>query len=431
MVTLENISELENRINSILSKDELQVSILTAMEKVNTIEELLVLKWQFTKYVCTNFSSNKYVIFSENLERISYNNALVNETLIIEDLINGASLKQIMDKYNVTRESIKKIIVTHLETDNYDERLLDLISKFETNIIPEHDREFIIAKVAVTMFVESKCFSSTLIYKKFGCTYSSTFKYLNILEATNHPLYKQYIRSRDEYRRKISSDISKETRRKDYEERRNKIDYIKDLDSKGILELLSDPYKEEFLHFCLYYNIDTDILKQMLRDDENLKYLFASKASQEESIREIYNQQIIKYKALIKYVIKKIIILSKDKFKKPLDLYDYYTTTKFDFKSLGRASLSFNDIKNNKLILQYIDKFPDVFAGYDDKRIRLLKQTNILSCCNDSIRFTNIDLTKALEDINEKNLPKENGVLYYAIKRQVDLRDINVKKKKN
>lgn len=125
------------------------------------------------------------------------------------------------------------------------------------------------------------------------------------------------------------------------------------------------------------------------------------------------------------------IILSKDKFKKPLDLYDYYTTTKFDFKSLGRASLSFNDIKNNKLILQYIDKFPDVFAGYDDKRIRLLKQTNILSCCNDSIRFTNIDLTKALEDINEKNLPKENGVLYYAIKRQVDLRDIKVKKKSN
>ena len=38
---------------------------------------------------------------------------------------------------------------------------------------------------------------------------------------------------------------------------------------------------------------------------------------------------------------------------------------------------------------------------------------------------------EALEDINEKNLPKENGVLYYAIKRQVDLRDIKVKKKSN
>ena len=36
-----------------------------------------------------------------------------------------------------------------------------------------------------------------------------------------------------------------------------------------------------------------------------------------------------------------------------------------------------------------------------------------------------------LEKLVEKNLPKENGVLYYAIKRQIDLRDINVKKKKN
>ena len=80
---MENISELENRINSILSKDELQVSILTAMAKVNTIEELLVLKWQFTKYVCTNFSSNKYVIFSENLERISYNNAKSDRSHVV------------------------------------------------------------------------------------------------------------------------------------------------------------------------------------------------------------------------------------------------------------------------------------------------------------------------------------------------------------
>ena len=128
-------------------------------------------------------------------------------------------------------------------------------------------------------------------------------------------------------------------------------------------------------------------------------------------------------------VIKKIIVLSKDKFKKPLNLYDYYTTTNFDFRSLARLALSFNDIKNNRLISQYINKFPDVFKNYDDNKTVSLKQIKIKSCCNDSIRFTDGDLNKALEDIKEKNLPKENAILYYAIKRQVVLRDIKVKRK--
>ncbi len=128
-------------------------------------------------------------------------------------------------------------------------------------------------------------------------------------------------------------------------------------------------------------------------------------------------------------VIKKIIVLSKDKFKKPLNLYDYYTTTNFDFRSLARLALSFNDIKNNRLISQYINKFPDVFKNYDDNKTVSLKQIKIMSCCNDSIRFTDGDLNKALEDIKEKNLPKENAILYYAIKRQVVLRDIKVKRK--
>lgn len=428
---MENITELNDKINNILSKEELQTFILTAIGNSNTIEELLILNWHFNKVSDTRFSHSIYTLFAENLERISYNNALSNATLIIEDLINGYPLKHIMDKYNTTRQSIKKVVINYLESNNYNDKILDIIPKLNNFIIPEHDREFLMAKVAVKMFVENNCFSLPSIYKKFECLYGITNKYLSILETSNHPLYKQYIKGRDEKIRKVSSMVSREIHRKDNEVKKKKISYVGNLDSKEILDILTNTYKEEFREFCMYYNFDYDILKQMLRDDENLKYLFASNAGNEEGIREIYNQQIIKYKALIKYVIKKIIILNKDKFKKPLDLYDYYTTTKFDFKSLGRASLSFNDIKNNKLILQYIDKFPDVFAGYDDKRIRLLKQTNILSCCNDSIRFTNIDLTKALEDINEKNLPKENGMLYYAIKRQVDLRDIKVKKKSN
>ncbi len=126
-------------------------------------------------------------------------------------------------------------------------------------------------------------------------------------------------------------------------------------------------------------------------------------------------------------VIKKIIVLSKDKFKKPLNLYDYYTTTNFDFRSLARLALSFNDIKNNRLISQYINKFPDVFKNYDDNKTVSLKQIKIMSCCNDSIRFTDGDLNKALNDINEKKIPHIKGVMYYAIRRQLD----NDKVKKN
>jgi len=40
---LENLTELNNKINNILSKEELQTAILMSIEKSSTIEELLIL----------------------------------------------------------------------------------------------------------------------------------------------------------------------------------------------------------------------------------------------------------------------------------------------------------------------------------------------------------------------------------------------------
>ena len=52
-----------------------------------------------------------------------------------------------------------------------------------------------------------------------------------------------------------------------------------------------------------------------------------------------------------------------------------------------------------------------------------------MSFGKESINFTKSDLVKAMESINENEMPKQSGVLYYAIKRQVELK--NTKSKVN
>ena len=49
-----------------------------------------------------------------------------------------------------------------------------------------------------------------------------------------------------------------------------------------------------------------------------------------------------------------------------------------------------------------------------------LKSVGKITCCRKSISFDNKQLNKVLNDIDEKKLPHIKGVLYYAIKRQLD-----------
>ena len=44
----------------------------------------------------------------------------------------------------------------------------------------------------------------------------------------------------------------------------------------------------------------------------------------------IYDDYVSRYKVIIKSVIRDIIVLSKDKFNKSLDLYKYYEKTSFN-----------------------------------------------------------------------------------------------------
>lgn len=239
---MENITELNNKVNNTISKDELKIAILTAMDKATTIEELLILRWHFGKTFYAKFSIDKNTLFFENLERISYNNVISNCSLIIEDLINGVSLEQIRDKYNVTREGVKRVAITYFENGNYDERIIDAIIKDDAFTDSSRDRDFLLAKVAFKMFIDDNCNCFKMIHDKFCCPLNIIANYLDILETNKHPLYKQYMELHDERLSKKNSNIGREIMKNKSEEEKNKRNYIATLDSDEILEILSNSF---------------------------------------------------------------------------------------------------------------------------------------------------------------------------------------------
>ncbi len=421
---MNNMNELINKISNILSKDELKSAILNAMNNTNRIEELLILYWHFGKYFFLDDIILRNSIFSKNVERISYEKALANRNVLIEDILSNCSLDKIMEKYNITRESIKRVVISYLESKNYDEAILEKIDVLDEHFVPEHDRAFICAVTAFKIFIDNNCLTIKEIYNKFSCPDSSFRKYLNILETREHSLYKQYSSLSTKY---INIKFSNNNQRHQKERiiYNEEISKINSLNSKEILEVLSNTNSSSFVNFCIYYGFDTTILIEMLKADEGLKFELANN---KEFIADIYNKYIGIYKVLINDVIKEIILLSREKFAKPLDLYEYYEKTRFDVKALARISSNFSGIKNATLIQQYLDKFPTIFENIDRKDIVSLRQKCIITCCKDSITFTNSDLSKALRDIEEKRLPISKGLLYSSIKRQIELRNDKVKR---
>ena len=82
-----------------------------------------------------------------------------------------------------------------------------------------------------------------------------------------------------------------------------------------------------------------------------------------------------------------------------------------------------------KQIQDYIVTFPCLFQKIEKWNLEILKSSKIFSLCGESIKFTQKDLKIALNDMQEKNLPCIKGVLYGAIKRQIELKDEKIKKK--
>ena len=421
-----NMKELVDRVNSIMTINELKSAILTAMNNANSIEELLILYWHFGKYFKFNNLSIRNNVFAKNVERISYNEALSNSNLIIEDIINDYSLVQIMEKYNVTRESIKRMIISYLESNDYNSAIIEKLSILDENIVPEHDRTFICAVTAFNMFIEHNCLSKREIYRKYNCPENLFSQYKMILENKNHPIYRQYRALQDV---NINNKILQSNFKRHMEEkiiRDREISKIHNLSSEELLEVLSSPHSKLFVDFSLYYNINSHLLTELLKNDCSLQFKLVK---DRDNIKNIYNECIDKCRNLVKEVIIEIENLRECGFAYPLDLYQYYSKTRFDIKKLARMSADFGEIKNNTLILQYLDKFPFVLEEISRKDITALKQKGIMTCCKDSISFTYSEFNRVLSDIEERRIPLVKGVLYGSIKNQIELRDTNVKKK--
>ena len=420
---MNDINELITKSEEYINKTEINDTILNAMNNAKTIEELLVLKWHYRRNL---FSKARKNIFYEKIERICYRKSLSNSASIIEDLINDFTLEQIMQKYNITRQSIKRVVIDYLETNNYNDTILEKLNIFKKPFVPEHDRELVIATAAINMFINNGCYTGVKIHSKFNCCREEVFQYLSILETNEHPIYYKYMAL---YKKTIALRVSEKDEQynaKKKDELSEKLKSYTSLNPLEVIDILSKPSSNEFKYFCLSYGFNTHILKEMLKDDNSLMYKLSYAKS---NIVNIYNQYVDKYKELAIEVIRQIIILNRKGFKEHFDLYDYYSKTRFNLKELARLASGFNDIRNNTIILQYLDKFAPYFKEINDRTIATLRQTGVMSFDKESINFTKSDLVKAMESINENEMPKQSGVLYYAIKRQVELK--NTKSKVN
>ena len=86
-------------------------------------------------------------------------------------------------------------------------------------------------------------------------------------------------------------------------------------------------------------------------------------------------------------------------------------------------------IKNNTLLLSYVEKLSSLFVYLDEKSLNKIKLEGNMFCLSENINFTRDLFVKALEDIEDKGMPLLKGVLFGSIKRQVELEKNKIKKK--
>ncbi len=421
---MNSLQELSLKIETVLTKKELKKAILSAMDKADSIEELLILKWHFNKSLKNTFCTIKKEIFYKNVERIAYQNALNNNQAIIEDLKNGKAIEEIKDNYNTTASAIKRILINYLE--NGEDYILELVPKvININILPEQDRDFLCAKTAINMLIRFNTLDLLQAKEKFGVSKAECNNYIVILENKKHPLFYQFQELNQMHLRKTfktRTDINIEISEKRKQERIKKIVELK---SQEIIKILSDVNAEDFSLFCKAFNLSVRFFTNLIISNPVIKYEFTNK----DTIREIYAKYKLEYKEIIEKVIEEICSLKESEFKEPLNLYEYYSHNSIDINYLARMALDYSDIKYRSLILKYIDIFKDPFSPINESAIESTKRIGIISCCSSSIKFTTSDITKAFKDMNEKGLPYIKGVLYGAIKKQQELKETKIKSK--
>ena len=278
---MNNTVELNNKLNTYLDDEVIDKTILDAMNKASTIEELLIIKWQSKLRKVNRALRNK--ILHKNIERISYNNALENASAIIYDLINNNSLESIKNKYNVTTSSIKNLVTTYLLKGKYKDELLKNNILFNETINPNQDRELLSARVAIKLFIDNGCYTNKTVCSKFSCKAEEYYKYVHILNAKNDPLYKEFEKLNKAYTTYLHTEAKSEYYNKLREVKRKNIENVSTMDPSSILEILSSPNIEDrnYINFCIYYGLNSRVLQQLLNDNDDLKYELTSNLDKE------------------------------------------------------------------------------------------------------------------------------------------------------
>ena len=409
-------------------KNKYYVSFLN---EAASIEELLILKWKWNKSISNHHFAIVIETSNINVERIANLNAQNNKENIVADLINGSSLNDIKEKYVTTTKAIKIIISKYLKSRNYNPKILNI--KITVNDIytrEEQDINFICALTAFKMFVKHGCFSKASITEKFNCSHSDYDKFRGILESRNHPLINKVSRIVEQNAKKSISIASSKRHDLTRKEKEEKIKNYANLTFEEAFTILSAPEAntEDFKYFCLFYGLNTTMLINFLKDNPNLKYELASNINNKDKVQAIYNKCIFKYQILANQIVNKIAKLKEDNYSTPFDLYKYYSNTTIDLNYLALMNVNYSSTVT-KQIQDYIITFPNLFQKIEKRHLEILKSSKIISCCGESIQFTPKDLKIAFEDIKEKRLPCIKGVLYGAIKKQIELKDEKIKKK--
>ena len=407
----------------IKNEEKIKNDLLKKMNNATSIEELLDLKWQFTKIFYTRYYTVKALTFYKNVERIAYVNALRNITNIVNDLINNKSIEEIKDKYNTTLKSIKKMFNLYSNNGAYQDRTLEMVNKMNATKEDEkvnHDLDFLCAKTALQLFIDNDVYNADDAKEKAHVSTGDYSFYLNLLKGKKHPLYFEYHNISSEHK----SMLYKVTYRKKQAQKK-KDTLISRYTNIELISILSNSHSQEFINFTSYYNLNNIVFSSILKMNKNLIYEIANNR---DNIWYIYNYYVDLYRQVAEEVIRDIKLLSKDKFKTPLDLYKYYSNN-YNLLYIAKIAKELPDLKNNTLILKYVDKFSSLFEVINEKNLNTIKLRGHLFCLSENISFTNRDLKSAINDIEEKGMPLLKGVLYGSIKRQIDIKNSKVKKK--
>lgn len=395
-----------------------------------TKEELLLTYWKVIKY---KNEFEKYEILEtfkrayNMLDKIEIKELNVIDNLLLtyskgNDIYSKAL--EICEENDLIIDNINEIIDEEISKDKNSSQYKIILNKINyllnkgiilSKTLKEQNIDYSIAKKTIKIYIASSIDNIENFVKLTSCSRKWLNTALEILEVKKHPLYYEYLKMKEEKylaKREISD------KEKYYRIDQKLTEKVTNLSKEDIIQLFNGKNKKELKKFCLLNNININLITTLTIVEPN----FLSEFIEDFSIYFVYEEQ---YKNLIRKVIEDIKEASSPKSKTGFDLYQYYLTTNLSLERLSSIALTFNDIEDKTIIRKYIEKNENLLELIDERRLKSLSQTNHITNGNATILFTNNEIKRAIDDINDKNMPLNKGTLYGAIKQQKEL----VKKK--